>query len=278
MDIRAQALSMGFDAAEPLSIETFPQAKAFLPSAQTLWVLVTAHQPFRDEDWPKDALIVASHYPASQVAYHRTNTLAQMLQQQGIEAVAHPFLPAKKAALMAGLGWMGKQELLHHPQFGTYVCLHLLLISQKEDIPPITPLSSPCQSCRICVDACPTGAVVGDGTIRPEQCIRSYMLEGRTFPDAMLPSLGNRLVGCEVCQQVCPYNASVGHAAIPPQLVEAAQLRHTNEKDFSQRIQILSQLLGKNLIRPQRVKDACSLCERSICIQNQSPLEEGHYE
>ena len=76
MDIRSWALEMGFDEAEAIPAAMLPRAQELLPGARTLWILVTAHRPFDPGDWPEDGLVVASHYPASQQAYHRTRRLA----------------------------------------------------------------------------------------------------------------------------------------------------------------------------------------------------------
>ena len=265
MDIRSWALEMGFDEAEAIPAAMLPRAQELLPGARALWILVTAHRPFDPGDWPEDGLVVASHYPASQLAYHRTRRLAARIAEAGCSALAHPMLPAKKAALLAGIGWMGRQDLLHHPRYGTYVCLHLLLTDQEEKGMTIRKvLPSLCGACQACVDACPTGAVQREGGIDPARCLRAYMLEGVPFPEDMLPFLGRRLVGCESCQLACPHNAFVGFAPVPPELREAVRLLGASEETIRTRCKDLAGLLGKNLIRPQRLQEACALCERSL--------------
>ena len=264
MDVRKEALALGFDQAEALPASLFPAAEDILPGGRTLWILVTAHRPYAPGDWPEDCLAVSSHYPASQAAYHRVRKLAAMLEDAGYRAAAHPMLPAKRAAEMAGIGWMGRQELLHHPEYGTYICLHLLLTEKDENasVRPVMP--APCGECHACVDACPTGAVLGTGRIDPSRCIRSYMLEAEPMPDAMIPHLGHRLVGCDACQLACPHNAPVGFAPIPGSLRDALRLRGVGEEEMREKVRILADMLGKNLIRPARVRNACALCEESM--------------
>lgn len=263
-DIRRAALDLGFACAEAIPASLFPRALEIMPEARTLWILLTSHVPYDPAGWPEECLTVASHYLPSQAAYHRTKTLAAMVTDAGFHAVAHPMLPAKRAAELAGLGWMGKQELLHHPVYGTYVCIHLLLTDMEEAWTSLPVLPAPCGECRACVDACPTGAVLGTGHIDPKKCIRSYMLEADPMPEEMIPFLGRRLVGCEVCQLACPHNAPVGFATVPDALREALRLRGTSDAEMRDRIRDLADMLGKNLIRPARVRKAVELCEESL--------------
>ncbi|MDE5415453.1 tRNA epoxyqueuosine(34) reductase QueG [Alkalihalobacterium chitinilyticum] len=113
-------------------------------------------------------------------------------------------LSDRAVAERAGIGWSGKNCAIITPEFGSYVYLGELVTS----IPfqPDEPLEDQCGSCRRCVDACPTGALVQGGQLDSQKCI-AYLTQTKDFlPERFRSKLGNRLYGCDTCQQVCPEN------------------------------------------------------------------------
>lgn len=149
----------------------------------------------------------------------------------------------KDWASAAGLGFVGLNSLLVAPGFGSRVFLGELLVSvpfetlsgystQADYLAARTALRASegektfdyekardaCLTCRRCLDACPTEAIVGARTIDSRRCLNYWTIENRgEIPDDIAQKLDGRLFGCDLCQQVCPWNAEVDRAA-PRQL------------------------------------------------------------
>lgn len=113
-------------------------------------------------------------------------------------------LSDRAVAERAGLGWVGKNCALITPEFGSWVYLGELVTNLP--LPPDTPVEEGCGDCNICVDACPTGALVQGGQLNAQKCI-AFLTQVKDFiPDQYRAKIGNRLYGCDTCQTVCPRN------------------------------------------------------------------------
>ncbi|MGM9944733.1 MAG: tRNA epoxyqueuosine(34) reductase QueG [Lysinibacillus sp.] len=110
----------------------------------------------------------------------------------------------RAVAERAGIGWNGKNCSIITPEFGSYVYLGELITN----IPfiPDTPIENECGDCTLCLDVCPTGAIVEAGQLNSQRCI-AYLTQTKGFlPDEFRSKIGNRLYGCDTCQTVCPKN------------------------------------------------------------------------
>lgn len=112
----------------------------------------------------------------------------------------------KDSAYFAGAGWIGRHSLLITPQAGSAQFLACILtdLELPADESFATDL---CGICRKCVEACPTGCITEQRTLRADRCIAYLTIEHKgVIPRALRPLIGNRIFGCDDCQAVCPLN------------------------------------------------------------------------
>ena len=113
----------------------------------------------------------------------------------------------REGARRAGIGFYGKNTMLITRDHGSWVVLGTLVT--EVEIEAAAPLDLDCGRCRLCIDACPTGALDEPGVLDANRCLSFWTQAPAPVPEAYRPELGASVYGCDICQDVCPWNRGV---------------------------------------------------------------------
>jgi len=151
-----------------------------------------------------------------EVLWEKLNALTQEMKSR----VAEPFearayadtgpVSERVLAKHAGLGWLGKNTLLLNQEIGSYFFLGVILTTlelQPSIAADAMPPPDLCGTCRRCIDACPTEALVEPYVMDARRCISYLTIELRgSIPEEFREPMGRHVFGCDICQDVCPWN------------------------------------------------------------------------
>lgn len=126
-------------------------------------------------------------------------------------------LPERKLAALSGIAWLGTNCCAYVDGCGSYVALGEI-VTAAPLAPSRTRQDSRCDDCRLCIDACPTGALTEPGKLERSKCLSHITQTGNMVPCELRSSLGVRIYGCDVCQEVCPHNAGLN--TVSPEFAE----------------------------------------------------------
>src|SRR6266568_2752714 len=104
----------------------------------------------------------------------------------------------REGAARSGVGFYGKNTLLITKRFGSWVVLGTLVTDVE--IEPTQPLELDCGSCRLCVDACPTGALDEPGVLDATRCLSYWTQAPASIPEPYREELADSVYGCDICQ------------------------------------------------------------------------------
>ena len=148
----------------------------------------------------------------------------------------------REVAQRAGLGWFGKHSNLINVEKGSWFFLAEMLVDvELKADEPFTRVD--CGTCTICIEACPTEAIIADRTVDARLCISYLTIEHKgAIPAELRPKMDNHIFGCDICQDVCPWNKDAPESFEPgfkprPEnaAAELTELMKLDQSAFSKR-------------------------------------------
>ena len=161
----------------------------------------------------------------------------------------------RAAAFRSGLGWFGKNTNILTSSHGSWVFLGQVVTNL--DLSPDQPLAKSCGTCTLCIEACPTGAIIEPYVLDNPRCISHLTIENRgAIPTELRAAMHDWVFGCDICQDVCPVNRKAAPATAPipmlrpqiggvgnagstqtrqPDLLDLAEILQMTEEDFRAR-------------------------------------------
>ena len=243
--VKAQAAALGFDACGIAPADDLPEltflrewldagydgemaylrrsaerradVRALMPSARAVVVTGTVYntnRPYSTEAADAGRAQIARYAWGDD--YHavvgaRLESLVQWMRRSSDEPLdARAYVdtgPVQERvyARHAGIGWIGKNSCVINPELGSWIFLGEIICSLP--LEPDTPSFDQCGTCTLCLESCPTGALVAPGVLDSRRCISYLTIELRgDIPEALQPAIGSHVYGCDLCQEVCPWN------------------------------------------------------------------------
>ena len=245
--IKQQALEIGFDLCGIAAARDFPELKFlsdwiargysgemdyleksasvradirnFLPSARSVIVMGTVYNTElgtgnREPGAASDAIKIARY--ARGQDYHKViedrllGLIEWMKEQSPVAFDAAHFVDKHQVqervfAHHAGIGWIGKNSCVINHELGSWMFLSGIATSLvlEADAPAL----DQCGACTLCIDACPTGALVDARELDATRCISYLTIETEAdIPEPLRAQIGHHAYGCDICQEVCPWN------------------------------------------------------------------------
>jgi epoxyqueuosine reductase len=155
-------------------------------------------------------------------------------------------------AQLAGLGWFGKNTMLIDSRRGSWFFIGLLLTTVEFEFDK--PAVGGCGSCRACIDACPTGAIVNRGDrweVDARKCISYLTIE---HPGEIDQNIGDWTFGCDICQEVCPFNEPRPSQPLRGQWTREPDFLNRKEWPSLERLRVISEVEWDVLTRGSPVR------------------------
>lgn len=119
-------------------------------------------------------------------------------------------------AARAGVGWVGKNTCVLNQELGSWLLLGVIVTSLPMAEVVTVPAADRCGSCTRCIDACPTGALVGPREMDASRCIAYLTIEKKgVIAEELREGMGRQVFGCDICQDVCPWNRRAPVSTLP---------------------------------------------------------------
>ena len=140
----------------------------------------------------------------------RLRRFAAWLSEEYPGCSARPYVDTgpvmdKVWAARAGIGWEGKHTNVITRSHGSWVFLGEILTTLE--LEPDEPALDRCGTCTLCIEACPTDAIVGPYLVDSNLCLSYLTIEHHgAIEGEITEQFDGWVYGCDVCQDVCPWN------------------------------------------------------------------------
>ncbi len=172
---------------------------------------------------PTDIILASNPVPYSHTAhllYSKLDNigleLCKAIQENGNHAVLVPsdvpylywdnanrhgmgILSLRHAGWLAGLGFLGRNNLLINPGLGNMVYIGAILADYEIEPDPIIENIKCPPKCRVCLDSCPQKAL--DGTTVNQKLCRAF--------SGLHHERGFDIYACNMCRKVCVYRTGI---------------------------------------------------------------------
>jgi epoxyqueuosine reductase len=196
----------------------------------------------------------------------------------------------RAVAQRSGLGWFGKNTNLLTPT-GSWVVLGQIITDI--DLESSDQSKKSCGNCTLCIDACPTNAIIGPGILDNNKCISYQTIENKgPIPLNLRKQIGNWIFGCDICQDVCPVNrkSQLGAAynefsqpdenRINPELLEILGMSNEDfKKRFAKSPVLRAKINGmkRNVcVALGNIKDPSTVPGLSLALSTEESIVRGH--
>ena len=193
--------------------------RAVLPSALSVIVTATVYntdRPYSTEcadpsraqiaryAWGDDYHDVIGRRLEALVAWMRTASPQPFLARHYVDTGP---VQERVYAQYAGIGWIGKNTCVINAERGSWIFLSEIICSLPLETD--APAFDRCGTCTLCLEACPTQALVAPGVLDSTRCISYLTIELKgDIPPPFRSAIGSHVYGCDICQDVCPWNAA----------------------------------------------------------------------
>ncbi len=246
-DIKAKARELGFDLCGVARASDYPELKFFrewldrgyagemsylsrsadrradvrnvLPSARSVIVTATVYNTSRPYSvectdparahiaryaWGDDYHDVIGHRMGRLLDWMRTATTDPFEARAYVDTGP---VQERVYAQYAGIGWIGKNTCVINSEQGSWLFLAEIICTL--DLEYDEPAFDRCGTCTLCIEACPTSAIVAPGVLDSNRCISYLTIEHRgDIPEQFREAIGTHVYGCDICQEVCPWNGA----------------------------------------------------------------------
>ena len=244
-DVKDEAESLGFDLRGIAAADSFPElqflrewldrgyagemqylhrsadrradVRAVMPSARCVVSLGTIYntpQPYSTQNADPGKAAIARYAWGDDYHVVLEQRLARLVERlreiAGVPFEARAYVdtgPVQERvyAQHAGLGWIGKNTCLINPEMGSWIFLSAIICSLP--LEPDPPGLDHCGTCTLCIEACPTGAILEPQVLDSTRCLSYLTIENKgRIAVELREAVGEHVYGCDICQEVCPWN------------------------------------------------------------------------